>query len=459
MHFSKVLPYSMVAIVSLGGVAGAATLTNGAGDGAVSIDTNEYGEFRNATFNPVGSVGSAETTFDSFVYFPTSDGPRQRMTDAATQTASVISETATNFVTSFAIDDLNITLTQSLSDSFDGTDRVGTVLSQQFVIENTGNTADFDLVRYFDGDLDFDGSIDDAGGRLSVGDNEILFETDSSTNGSNVDTFVGISRTVTGLTEAVESGRYEIDEYSDLRSRIQSGQDLNNTIANDADNDGFTDFAYDVTLAQQNNLRILENQTVVYTTNTLFGNAVPPAPGSLETLPLLPDEIGPEGGFVFNIDADDITEGEMIFIDPIIATGYTYEVTSAEFAGVQAPSLSAVPDGDASYTLTFNGMSVDLASGETYLFDDILNITSFTITGIDPALSLDPANTTAFVTGVSLRDLAGSVIGITQTPITFDTDAVTPVDPVAPVPLPASVLLLGGAVAGLGGLRRKKARS
>jgi len=41
-----------------------------------------------------------------------------------------------------------------------------------------------DLVRYFDGDLGFDGSLID-GGRLVANGTEILFETDSATGSAD----------------------------------------------------------------------------------------------------------------------------------------------------------------------------------------------------------------------------------------------------------------------------------
>ncbi|SFA87862.1 VPLPA-CTERM protein sorting domain-containing protein [Poseidonocella pacifica] len=347
-------------------------------------------------------------------------------------------------MTNFGLDALNITLTRSLTVSFDGDVRLGTVLSQQFVIENAGATTNFDFIRYLDGDLEFDDSIDDAGGRITVGGSEVLFETDSASDGTNTDTFVGISRSVGGMTEPTEAQNFEIDVYSDLQNKILSGQNLGNTIEGDDDNDGFTDENYDVTLAQQNFFRILENQTVVYTTNTLFGNAVPPAPGSIEALPLLPDSVGPDGGFVFELDAREIVVGETIFIDPIIAMGYTSGTT---FASVTAPSFGVVPDPDG-YTLTFGATSVFLASGSTYNFG--AGVTNFTITGIDTGLALDPTNPAAFVTGVSLNTFSSTSIVITQTPI----ETYIP-DP-SPVPLPAGVWLIGTALAGLGFVSRRR---
>ncbi len=73
-------------------------------------------------------------------------------------------------------------------------------------------------------------------------------------------------------------------------------------------------------------------------------------------------------------------------------------------------------------------------------------MSSFTITGIDAALMLDPTNANAFVTGVSVVN--GGVPGaITQTPITTEVNA---------VPLPASGVLLLSGIAGFAFLRRRR---
>ncbi len=75
-----------------------------------------------------------------------------------------------------------------------------------------------------------------------------------------------------------------------------------------------------------------------------------PAPGATEDNPLLDDAVLGNDSFDFQIDLSQLTEGQTIWIDPEVATGYTYTVTGAEFASVTMPSLATVPDGDGRYS-------------------------------------------------------------------------------------------------------------
>ncbi len=171
--------------------------------------------------------------------------------------------------------------------------------------------------------------------------------------------------------------------------------------------------------------------------------------GVFEFLPVLPGDVNDNGGFVFNLNDIEILPERIFFIDPEIATGYTYEITGDLFFSVQAPSLNAVNDGDGQYVLTYEqGMMVFqeiLDAGELFEFGGG-GVSSFTITGIDPNLMLDPTNTNAFVTGVSLVS-ANQTGSITQTPITTEVNA---------VPLPASGVLLLSGIAGIAFLRRRR---
>jgi hypothetical protein len=117
----------------------------------------------------------------------------------------------------------------------------GSLLTQTYIITNpTTALVDFELVRYVDSDLAFDGSIEDAGGRKVSGTEEILFETDSGTDPSVEATFLGITA-MGGLTPP--AGRYEIDDFSVLRNSIIVGTGLDDSILGDQDGDQFIDTA------------------------------------------------------------------------------------------------------------------------------------------------------------------------------------------------------------------------
>lgn len=485
---------SVIALILSASGLSAATLSTGSGDGSLTVGVSAFGGFGNslgfsnngfeddfnndeipidvndttfvtnalslqnafegatdATYDPIGPVDASGTTFESYVYMRFGD---QRIaTDALVMTpAQIISQSDTQFITEFSIAQFEVRLTQTVSESFDGVDRVGSTLTQDFAIRNAGSVStSFDMVRYIDGDLQFDGSIDDSGGITSAGSNRILFETDSTSQNDVSETFLGITTNVTGQNTNTTEGRFEIDSYSGLRNDIENGAQLDNKIEGDADGDGFIDGVYDVTMGLQDFVTVAAGATFNYTTSTLFGNAVPQAPGSTEALPLLPDNIGPDGGFQFDISAELFNIPQtIVWIDPVIAVGYTYEVTSGQtFSGVTAPSFGTVPDADQTYTLSYtsavNGaVMATIMSGDTFLFDALDAVTTFNLTGIDTGLALDPANQQAFATGISLF-LNGNLgnVNLSQTPITFDTVSV------AAVPLPAAAWLM---LLGLGGL-------
>jgi hypothetical protein len=175
-----------------------------------------------------------------------------------------------------------------------------------------------------------------------------------------------------------------------------------------------------------------------------------------EADPLLPNEVGESGEegegtqFTFDLASIDVDQGQLLFIDPEIAVGYTYVITDGTINEIHAPSLADVPDGDGSYTVTINGVEFTLTPDAPLILAS--PISEFTLTGIDPALMLDPANAVAFKIGLRF-DTVGQNLGVVQTALTINTD-----DPVSPVPLPASALLLLAGLGGLGIAGRRKAR-
>ena len=440
------------ALLAAAPIAGHAyVLTNGTGDGDVTVDVDGFGFFEFAEFDPVGPIEAGSTVYESYVAitqgtFLTSLG------NAEDSGATIISESDNQIVSQFTVNQLEFTLTQTVSDAVDGGVQTGSVFVQQFQIRNTTDvTNTFDLYRYMDGDLYLtDESLDDGGGVIQQGGVTVLYETDLVDGATAEDTFLGI--TAEGGT-APATGRFSITQCCDIQ------WPLDDDVFNDDNGDGVIDTAYDVTMTLRNQFSLAPQQVVTYTTATLFGNGEPPAPGSTESLALLPDRIeNADGGdiptFYFDIPVQDVQPGETIWIDPVIAVGYTYEITGAEFQSVTAPSLASVADLDG-YQLSYDGNIFTLLAGETHTF--LTPVTAFELLGIDTSLGLDPLNPLAFPLGVSLTNVApqGGVT-IAQTPITFDTDPSTPPTPGVPLPGPWALLLAGLPMMLLGGKRRRK---
>ena len=417
---------------------GSYVITNGSDDGDIAATLDPFGASNYVLYDPVGPIGARDPVYYSAAVINTGNGLSYL---AGSSSAELISQTENQLVTSFSVGALGFTLTQTVQDTFEGTTRTGSILTQTYAITNTSDAASvFSMLRYFDGDLYFnDSTLADGGGVLQQNGQLVLFETDASGSANDNDTFVGI--TAAGGTQA----GYAVQQCCGIHT-----YPLPNTVDGDTNGDNFVDTAYDVTLQLQRDFNVAAGQTQYFTTTTLFGNGVPPAPGSQESLPLIDENptTNAEGVQVYSFDIPENYQPQrVIWIDPIVAVGYVYAVNNgATFFSVTAPSLASVNDTDG-YTLTFGSTVVALLAGQTYVFGAGVN--SFTLNGINPALGLDPNNPTAFVTGIALNAIQTGSTVLTMTPIEQDYN--TPL-----TPLPASIWLMVAGMGGLASLRRRK---
>jgi len=110
------------------------------------------------------------------------------------------------------------------------------------------------------------------------------------------------------------------------------------------------------------------------------------------------------------------------FIDPIIAVGYDYTVTSGTNLITSAifPVLAGDTDGYEIYALgdiTPGGLLGTVLGGQTFTF--ATPVKGFSLRDIEETLNLDPDNPTAFVTGLTFA--TGDALTMSQTPVTVTT--------------------------------------
>ncbi|MEF7613517.1 PEP-CTERM sorting domain-containing protein [Aquincola sp. MAHUQ-54] len=147
--------------------------------------------------------------------------------------------------------------------------------------------------------------------------------------------------------------------------------------------------------------------------------------------------------YTFRFNISGVSNETTTFIDPVVAVGYEYTIGAGDpnFASVLLPSI-----GDGQYQLhLWDGAgwvaAGSLLAGERFDFAPG-GVGSFRITGIELEAGLDPADATAFVTGLTFA-ASGSFTG-TMTPL------------VAAVPEPGTVSLLLAGLALVGGCARRR---
>jgi hypothetical protein len=343
-------------------------LANGSGDGHAVVTVDPYGAFGHGslaadpehnnnydlTYDPVGPVRSASTTFYSSVWFSGAghageggNGAFLDQTVLGDLSFTSLSETAA--VSDWDRDGLHFHLVQELLPSSRG----GSTLRQTYAItSNAGVDTAFDLIRHLDADLQFDFSRKDGGGVSS--DEQALFEFDSSDDPLRPSPFVGID-----LDHQANLG-WRIAEYqftddiavrgaSVLDNRITRNQgpgDGANETNADADGNGLTDAPYDVTLTLGQTLSVHPGETVVFRTHTLLGSGAPgevlTRPTNLEASLASPSEVA--------LQWQDNSHGE---------TGFSVERQEGESRFTLLGSVLAD---------TTNYLDQDLAGGVTYTY-------------------------------------------------------------------------------------------
>jgi hypothetical protein len=154
------------------------------------------------------------------------------------------------------------------------------------------------------------------------------------------------------------------------------------------------------------------NRSTTFLNFTLPAPAGTPPPGFGSIFLPTVDSSG-----TYNFDCD-VVDGQMIYIDPPVAIGYTYEIGTGNpnFASVLLPEI-----GDNVFTVEFaNGsgtVTETVIAGTPFVFP-VGGVNRFTVLGIEPTAGLDPDNVTAFITGLTFTG-TGQFTG-TMTPVTLD---------------------------------------
>lgn len=149
-------------------------------------------------------------------------------------------------------------------------------------------------------------------------------------------------------------------------------------------------------------------------------------PGETAANPLMPSEVVLDpwtGAPTFVFDAEIVDPTETLWIDPPVAVGYDYGLSSESETQTFMSMVIGTDVGDGLYEVSWYDeaagqyMSAEVGVGEMVSFGD-LGSYWFSVYGIEPEAQLDPEDPLAFVTGVTFRE-AGPV-SITQSPFTQD---------------------------------------
>jgi MYXO-CTERM domain-containing protein len=158
--------------------------------------------------------------------------------------------------------------------------------------------------------------------------------------------------------------------------------------------------------------------------------------------------------YTFNLP---VTEGQPAYIDPLVATGYLYQIGAGNpnFASVTPVSVI----GSGSYQIyTLNGQgnyvfAANISAGSTFTFSGG-GVSSFEIVGIPASANIDPANASAFITGLTFA--GGGTFTGTMTPLTSNSSSASGDTTDGPIPSWA-LGVLGLGLLGVASRRAKRA--
>jgi hypothetical protein len=104
-----------------------------------------------------------------------------------------------------------------------------------------------------------------------------------------------------------------------------------------------------------------------------------------------------------------LSDGTSAYVfDPPVTTGYSYDLTSgSNFRSIELPPSSVISN-SGPYKVTYDSGTSLVSGGSTFDFP-AGGVSSFTISGIDPSLGLDPGNALAFPVGIRFESLGQEI--------------------------------------------------